>query len=201
MQGSGDGIGLDQVSARQRGPHAAQGEEKGQRAQAKPPLHIAHGAALPATVRGFFPVAHGQSLFRKAGHHAQQGGDPHPEHRARTAVKDGGGHPGDAPGADGGGQRGREGLKLGQASRSSAFPPGKQGPGSGPQPAAGLKELEKAGADRVPEPRQQEKRQEPGVPYGVAQGGKNRHITSSSWSEYCRRDRKHRRRHRGGQPP
>ena len=134
LQRGGDGIGLHHVSAPQRGRHTADGEQRRQKAAAHAPLHVAHGASLPSAVPGAFPVAHRQRLLRTAGHHAQKGGDPHPEHRPRPAVKNGGGHPGDTPGPDGGGQRSGQGLELSQPA-SLPLPPGpEEGTQRGPEP-------------------------------------------------------------------
>ena len=61
-----------------------------------------------------------QQLFDTAGGHAQQGGDPHPEHRARPSQIEGHGDPSNAAGADGGGQRGGQSLERGDAGPCSA---------------------------------------------------------------------------------
>ena len=81
--------------------------------QWSPSRRLVHGSALPPSVRGGAVVADGQQLLHTAGGHAQQRGNPHPEYRTGAAQIDGCGHPGDAAGADGGGQGGAQGLEGG----------------------------------------------------------------------------------------
>ena len=148
LQGGGDGVGLHHISAPQGGGHTAQGKQGGQRPAAHSPLHVAHGAALPAAVSAFLPVAHRQGLFYTSGHHAQKGGHPHPEHRPRPAVEDGSSHPGDGASANGGGQGGGQGLELG---KPPALPPPlrtEQGAQRGFEPQPDVKELKEAGPHR-----------------------------------------------------
>ena len=179
LQGGGDGVGLHHVAAPQVGAHAAQGEQAGQAPAAQPLLHVAHGPAPPAPGGVFFPVAHRQGFLQAAGHHAQKGGHPHPEHRPRPAVEDGGGHPGDGAGADGGGQGGGQGLEPGEALPLPPLLPPEQGAQGGFQPQGGPENLEEAGAHREVQPAQQKEPQQPGVPDEVAQPFRPRHAPTS----------------------
>jgi hypothetical protein len=76
-------------------------------------LQVIHRAAAPFAF--FVPAAEedAQHVFGIVGHHAHDGGDPHPEHRAGAAHGDGVGHARDVARADGGGQGGAQGLELG----------------------------------------------------------------------------------------
>ena len=47
------------------------------------------------------------------GHHAEEGDEPHPEHRAGAANRNGACYTDDITGADGGRQSGAQGLELG----------------------------------------------------------------------------------------
>ena len=69
------------------------------------PLHagalfnVVHGAAVVGAVGPHLPVLHCQDDLGVLGHHAEEGGHPHPEDRPRAAGKDSAGDAGDVAGA------------------------------------------------------------------------------------------------------
>ena len=117
----GDGSHLAHVADAEGSQHREDGEQHGQhRAGNLAVLHLAdavlqivHGAAAPFAP--LIPAAEekAQHVFRIIGHHADDGGDPHPENGAGAAHGNGVGHAGDVSRADGGGQGGAQGLELG----------------------------------------------------------------------------------------
>ena len=170
MEGGGDGAGLDQVTPRQGGGEAGQGEPGGQDGAVEPIPQIVHGSALPPSVRGGAVVADGQQLLHTAGGHAQQRGDPHPEYRTGAAQIDGRGHPGDTAGADGGGQGGAQGLEGGDPP-DRAVPGTEQRAQGGGQPQPDPEQGEKAAAQGQQQPGEEKEPQQPGVPQGVGRTG------------------------------
>ena len=167
------------------------GKQGGQRPAAhSPTLHVAHGAALPAAVSAFLPVAHRQGLFYTSGHHAQKGGHPHPEHRPRPAVEDGSSHPGDGASANGGGQGGGQGLELG---KPPALPPPlrtEQGAQRGFEPQPDVKELKEAGPHRKIQAASKSEAQQPRVPDKISQSLGKGHV-HTPLLHICRRGEEH----------
>ena len=74
-------------------------------------LDVIHGAADPVAVLVAFTEPDGQQDLGVLGRHADQGGDPQPEHGTRAAQRDGGGDTGDVTGTDGTSQRRTHGLE------------------------------------------------------------------------------------------
>ena len=182
LQRGGDGVGLDHIPAADGGRHTEEREAQGQGAEPQPLLHVLHGSPLPAPVRRAAAVTDRQDFFRAPRHHAQKGGDPHPEYRPRAAIENGGSHPGDAAGANGGGQGGGKGLDLGQALPPSPPLSGpEQGSQRGPQPQAKAEKLKPAAADRVIKPQQQKSPQQPRVPDPIPHPFQKCHVRPSFW--------------------
>ena len=88
----------------------------------------------------------GQHDFGELGAHAQQGGDPHPEHSAGAADGDGAGHACDVARADGGGQSGADSLEGGQSAVRGLFLSEHAADG-GADGVAEFAHLDKAGTD------------------------------------------------------
>ena len=166
LQAGGDRGGLDQVSPRQGGGDAGQAEAGGQKGGAQAVPQVVHGSAPEPPIRAGTLVLDCQQLFAAAGHHAQQGGYPHPEHRPRSTQGEGGGHSGDGASAHGGGQGGGQRLEGGQPARLLPAPL-KEGARCGPPPGAAFKQLKQSGAGGVYQSRQQKQPQQPGGPKGV----------------------------------
>ena len=110
VHADGDGVNLHEVADAEAGDEAENGE-----AGAKPlpfrsetVLDEVHGAADPASGGCLFTVLHGQNDFGEFGHHAHEGGYPHPEEGARAADGDSRGHTHDVAGADITGKGGHE---------------------------------------------------------------------------------------------
>lgn len=76
-------------------------------------LQVVHCTAGPLSVRVSAAEIDAQDVFRIVGHHAEEGCDPHPEDRARTADRDGCGDTGDVAHADRCREGGAECLELG----------------------------------------------------------------------------------------
>ena len=58
---------------------------------------VIHGSACKVTAGGFFTEIHTQHVLEKVGDHAEEGGNPHPEHRAGPARHNGGSDADDIP--------------------------------------------------------------------------------------------------------
>ena len=155
-----DRIDLTHVADAKAGQHAEAGEQHRQHpAQRLAALfaaqavgQIVHGTAGPLAVRIFAAVEDAQHVFGIVGHHAQDGHDPHPEDRARSAGDDGGGHTHDVSGADGRRQGGAQALELadgpvflGGMRRDLLV--GKDGTDGVLHPVAKMADLEKSGPD------------------------------------------------------
>lgn len=69
----------------------------------------------------YLTVFHGQHDLSVLGHHAKEGGNPHPEHRAGTADKDGAGNAGNVASAHRTGQSGRYRLEGGEVMLAAAL--------------------------------------------------------------------------------
>ena len=97
-----DGVGLNHGADAEAGYHAEQGEGRGQPCPvfAQTVLDEVHGPAHPVAGGGLFTKMHGEQHFGKFGHHAHQGGHPHPEQRARSAQGNGRSHAHNVAGAD-----------------------------------------------------------------------------------------------------
>ena len=127
----------------------------------QPVGEVVHRATLPRALLILVPVKDAQHVFGKAGHHAEEGHDPHPEHRPRPAAEDGRCHPHDVAGADGGRQRGAQALELADrlivgARVGGHAPVGEDGPDGLPHPVPEVHELEKARPHREHHPRPEE---------------------------------------------
>ena len=122
---------------------------------AHPRRKVIHGAAVPAA-GAVLPVAQAQQVFGVGGHHPEKGRHPHPEDGPRPAADEGCAHPHDAPGADGGPQRGAQALQGADAARVLPGEVGaapQDGPQRLPQPEGQAGQLEPSGPHRQPQPR------------------------------------------------
>ena len=115
LEGVGNIEGGHQVKAHHVGEYHHHGEENAQPALLESLLDVVGGAAVAAAVLGTLLINLSQSTFHKGGGAAQQGGDPHPEHRAGAAQADGGGDAGDVAGTHAGGGGDHQGLEGGDA--------------------------------------------------------------------------------------
>ena len=158
---AGNGVELAHVADAEGRQNAEAGKQHGQHlAQLLAALlcaqtvgEVVHGTAGPLAFFIFAAVVHTQHVLRKAGHHAQQRHDPHPEDGPRPAGDDGRGHAHDVAGADGARQRCTHALELADghvllAGVGGDVLVGKDGSDSVPEPVAHFAELEKSGAHR-----------------------------------------------------
>ena len=125
---------------------------------------VVHGTAGPLPCRILAAVVHPQHVLRKAGHHAQQGHDPHPEDGTRPAGDDGRGHAHDVAGADGARQRCTHALELADghvlfAGVGGDLLVGEHRANGVPHPVAHPAELEAAGAQCHPQAGAEQQRQ------------------------------------------
>ena len=116
IDGSGDGIDLGGIAGAE---DRADTEEGIQICQPHPlaaqtVLDVVHGAAHIVALLVPFPEIHRQGNFGELGAHAQQGGDPHPEHSTGAADGNGTCHAGNVAGANGCGQSGTHRLERSQ---------------------------------------------------------------------------------------
>ena len=121
IDGSGDGIDLGGIAGTEDGTNA---EESIHVCQPHPlftqtVLDVIHGAAHPVALGIALPVVDCQGHFRELGAHAQQSGNPHPEHGTRAADGNGARHAGDVAGTDSGRQSGTDRLERCQGTVSS----------------------------------------------------------------------------------
>ena len=161
---AGDGVYLAHVADPERREDAEAGKQDSQHLAhcltaglcAQTVGQIIHRAAAPLAFFVLAAVVDAQHVLRKAGHHAQQGHDPHPEDGARAAGDDGRGHAHDVAGADGACQRRTHALELADghvflAGVGSDVLIGKNSTDGMLEPVAHPPELEKAGADAEPQ--------------------------------------------------
>lgn len=87
------------------------GEQNSQPLEMQTFFQIIHRAADVFTALIFFAEMHRKNDLRKFGHHTENGTDPHPKDRARTAESDCRGNTGDVARADRGCQCGHYSLK------------------------------------------------------------------------------------------
>ena len=121
VNGGDDGVHLGGVAGAEDGEHPEEGIEAGQPFPlgAQAVLDVVHGAADVFSPVVALPVVDGQHYLGEFGAHAQEGGAPHPEHRAGTADGHGSRHAGDVARTHGAGQsrthrlEGADGAVLG----------------------------------------------------------------------------------------
>ena len=172
-----DGIDLAHVADAERCQNAETGKQHRQHlAQrfaaflcAQAVGQVVHGTAGPLAFFIFAAVVHAQHVFRKAGHHTQNGHDPHPEDGARPARDDGRGHTHDVAGANGARQRRAHALELADghvlfAGVGGDLLVGKHRANGVPHPVAHPAELEAAGAQCHPQAGAEQQRQPDGPP-------------------------------------
>ena len=115
VDGGDDGVdlggvaGAEHCQCAQCGEHAAQPHPL----LAQTVLDEVHRAAHPVALGVALAVVHGQRDLHQLGAHAQQRGDPHPEHCAGAADGDCARHARDVAGAHGGGKCGAHRLEGG----------------------------------------------------------------------------------------
>ena len=159
-----DGINLAHVANAEGSQNAETGKQHCQHlAQlfaallcAKTIGEVVHGTARPLAFFVFAAVVHAQHILRKAGHHAKQCHDPHPEDGTRPTGNDGRCHTHDVAGADGARQRRAHALELADghillAGVRGDVLVGEDRADGVPEPVAHFAELEKARAGAHPE--------------------------------------------------
>lgn len=106
IDGSGDGVDLRGVAGAEHGAYAKESVQIRQPHPvfAQTVFNVVHGAAHVVAVLVALTEVHRQRYFGKLGAHAQNGGDPHPEHSTGAADGDGTCHTGDVARAHRGGQ-------------------------------------------------------------------------------------------------
>ena len=112
MNHVGDGVALHGAARAEGGQHREGGEDHRQPFPAKAPFDGIHGTAYDGAGLAPGTVLHRQQGLTVFGGDAEHAGEPAPEHRARAAQGDGGGHADDVAGADGGSQRGGQRAEL-----------------------------------------------------------------------------------------
>ena len=115
VDGGGDGVDLGGVAGAEDGADAEEGVQVSQPHPlfAQTVLDVVHGAAYIVALGVPLPEVDSQGHFGELGAHAEQSGDPHPEHGTGTADGDGAGHTGDVAGTHGGRQSGADCLEGG----------------------------------------------------------------------------------------
>ena len=121
---AGDGVHLAHVSDAERGEDTEDGEQHGEHLSdrvtalfgAKTVSQVVHGAAAPLIVAVFAAVIDAEHIFGIVCHHAEKGGEPHPEDRTGSSGGDGGSDTCDVADTDGCGERGAQRLELGYGS-------------------------------------------------------------------------------------
>ena len=103
-----DRVGLHHVADAERGEHGEEREEHAEPLHAEAALERVHRPAQHGAVLGRDAVLHGQQRLAVLRGHAEDAGQPHPQHRAGAAQADRGRDADDVAGADGGGKRGRQ---------------------------------------------------------------------------------------------
>ena len=106
VDGGSDGVDLGDVADAERGERAEHGEDDAQPLPlgAETVLDVVHRAAAPVALFVALTVLDREGDLGELGDHAEESGDPHPEHRARAAENDRAGDAGDVARAD----RGRQ---------------------------------------------------------------------------------------------
>ena len=112
-QRAGDLTALGNVADTEGGKAAQQTEDNCQPLPFFPDsvFNIVHRAAVVDAVLILDAVLHGKDDFGVLGHHAEEGSNPHPEHRASAAGEDGARHARDIAGADRAGKGSRNSLE------------------------------------------------------------------------------------------
>ena len=124
VDGGGDGVDLGHVADAEGGDETEHTEDGGEPAPtlAEAVLDVVHRAADPVALLVAFTVLHGEQNLGILGDHAEQGGDPHPEHGAGAAGHDCAGNAGNIARADGGGERGGHSLERRDLSVTCLLP-------------------------------------------------------------------------------
>ena len=103
-----DLVDLSHISDAERGENSENRKERRQYFSdgfaaffaAEPVLQIVHCTAGPFAVCVLSSEVDTKYVFGEVGHHAEKGGNPHPENRSGTARNDGGGNSRNVPNAD-----------------------------------------------------------------------------------------------------
>ena len=143
VQRGGHGVGLHGVEAEAEGHQQQDREDDGQPAQAQAVLDVEGRTATVAAIRLTALEQLRQRALEVAGGHAQQGDQPHPEHRAWAAEHDGHGHAGDVAGTHAAGHRQHQGLERAELTGFAL-----EGFGEDAEHVAEVAELHEAGANR-----------------------------------------------------
>ena len=114
LHGPGDLGGLGDVADAEAGDAAQQGEQHRQPLVPRALFNVVHGAAEVGAVPVHLAVLHRQDDLGVLGHHAEEGGHPHPEDRPRPSGEDGPGDAGDVARPHGPGQGGGHRLEGGE---------------------------------------------------------------------------------------
>ena len=153
-----DGAGLEHVADSEGGDGGEDGKQHAQPFLAEAVLEGVHRAAGMAAVGQAHAVLHGQHGLGVLGGDAEDTGEPHPEHGARTADRDGAADPDDVAGADGRGESGHERAELGDLALTLRL--AREGDADGARQVA----LDEAGADAEEEVRAEQQHDEGRAP-------------------------------------
>ena len=180
---AGNGIDLAHVADAEGCKDAEAGKQHRQRSADLPTAlfraqtigEVVHGTARPLALFVFAAVVDAQHILGKAGHHAKQCHDPHPEDGTRAAGDDGRCHTYDVAGADGARQRRAHALELADghvllAGVRGDVLVGEDRTDGVPEPVAHFTELEKARAGAHPEAGAEQQRQTKGPPHHTVDG-------------------------------
>ena len=113
----GDAVCLHRAPDAKRGEGSEDGKQDGQPLHVEATLEGVHRAAIHATVAALYTVFHGQQTLGILRRHAEDAGQPAPQHGARAAQRHGRGHAHDVSRADGGSQRRGQSAKLTDVAR------------------------------------------------------------------------------------
>ncbi len=111
-KGTGNLVGLDAAHA-QGGQQTENGGDDSQPFPLETVGDVVEGTTGEVAVLVLFAIEKAQDVFGIVGDHTEKGGNPHPEYRTGTTGQNGGDHADDVACADGTGDRGGEGFKLG----------------------------------------------------------------------------------------
>ena len=109
-------VGGQHIISHRIGQDNDDGEDDPKPALPQGGFHVVGGTAVAAAVLVLPLIDLGQGGLHKGGGAAQNGGDPHPEHRAVSAQADGSGDPDNVAGAHPGGGGDHQGAEGGNAS-------------------------------------------------------------------------------------
>ena len=153
INGGDNGVDLRGVAGAEHRQHAEQSINGGQPAPVfgKAIFDVIHRAAHQLAISIALPEVYRQRDLRKFGAHAQQGGTPHPEHRARPADGNSPRHTGNVAGTHGGRQRGTHRLEGGHCTIGS-IPLAEHAANRGFDGIGEFADLDKAGAHTEQQP-------------------------------------------------